>query len=44
MSLTPNGERALFLRDVANIRMDMDNVERLDLTALAGTDTSPSTT
>ncbi len=39
MSLTPNGSRALFLRDVANIRMDMDNVERLDLTALAGPDT-----
>ena len=37
MSLTPNGGRALFLRDVANIRMDMDNVERLDLTALGGT-------
>ena len=31
--------RALFLRDVANIRMDMDNVERLDLTALGGADT-----
>jgi RTX calcium-binding nonapeptide repeat (4 copies) len=39
MSLTPNGRRALFLRDVADIRMDMDNVERLDLTALEGTDT-----
>jgi Ca2+-binding RTX toxin-like protein len=39
MSLTPNGGRALFLRDVANIRMDMDGVERLDLTALGGTDT-----
>jgi hypothetical protein len=39
MQLTPNGGRALFLRDVANIRMDMDNVERLDLTALGGSDT-----
>jgi Ca2+-binding RTX toxin-like protein len=39
MSLTPNGSRSLFLRDVANIRMDMDNVERLDLTALDGVDT-----
>ncbi|MGI9031609.1 MAG: calcium-binding protein [Ilumatobacteraceae bacterium] len=38
MSLSPNGERSLFLRDVANIRMDMDNVEQLDLTALGGTD------
>jgi hypothetical protein len=39
MSLSPNGERSLFLRDVGNIRMDMDGVERLDLTALAGVDT-----
>jgi hypothetical protein len=39
MQLVPNGERSLFLRDVANIRMDMDGVERLDLTALGGTDT-----
>jgi hypothetical protein len=39
MSLSPNGGRSLFLRDVANIRMDMDGVEKLDLTALAGVDT-----
>ena len=39
MSLSANGERSLFLRDVANIRMDMDGVERLDLTALGGVDT-----
>jgi hypothetical protein len=39
MSLSANGQRSLFLRDVANIRMDMDNVERLDLTTLGGTDT-----
>ena len=38
MSLTPNGERSLFLRDIANIRMDMDGVEALDLTALGGND------
>jgi hypothetical protein len=38
MSLAPNGARTLFLRDVANIRMDMDGVEALDLTALGGTD------
>jgi hypothetical protein len=38
MSLSPNGERSVFLRDVANIRMDMDGVEALDLTALGGTD------
>ena len=39
MSLSPDGERSLFLRDAANIRMDMDNVEQLDLTALGGIDT-----
>jgi hypothetical protein len=39
MELVPNGSRALFLRDVANIRMDMDGVEQLDLTALGGIDT-----
>lgn len=38
MSLSPNGERSLFVRDVATIRMDMDGVEQLDLTALGGTD------
>jgi hypothetical protein len=38
MQLTPNGSRALFLRDIANIRMDMDGVERLDLTALGSAD------
>jgi hypothetical protein len=39
MSLSAENGRSIFLRDVANIRMDMDDVERLDLTALAGTDT-----
>jgi hypothetical protein len=39
MSLSANGHRSLFLRDVGNIRMDMNNVEKLDLTALGGTDT-----
>ncbi len=38
MTLQGNGRRALFLRDVANIRMDMRGVERLDLTALGGAD------
>jgi len=33
MSLSPNGERSLFLRNVANIRINMNGVERLDLTA-----------
>ena len=39
MSLSAEGRRAVFLRDVANIRMDMDDVEKLDLTALGGSDT-----
>jgi len=39
MSLSPNGERTLFLRNVGTIRMDMNGVERLDLTALGGADT-----
>lgn len=39
MSLSVEGRRSVFLRDVANIRMDMDDVEQLDLTALGGTDT-----
>jgi hypothetical protein len=39
MSLSPNGGRSLFLRDAGTIRMDMDGVERLDLTALGGADT-----
>jgi hypothetical protein len=39
MQLVPNGQRSLFLRDVANIRMDMLSVEQLDLTALGGVDT-----
>jgi hypothetical protein len=39
MRLSPDGRRAQFLRDVGNIRMDMNDVERLDLTALDGVDT-----
>jgi Ca2+-binding RTX toxin-like protein len=39
MRLSADGRRSLFLRDVGNIRMDMDDVERLDLTALEGVDT-----
>ena len=38
MSLTANGERSLFLREPAAIRMDMDRVERLDLTTLGAAD------
>jgi hypothetical protein len=39
MSLSPNGERSLFLRSPGTVRMDMNGVERLDLTALGGADT-----
>jgi hypothetical protein len=38
MSLSANGKAAVFLRNLGNIRMDMDGVERLDLHALGGTD------
>jgi hypothetical protein len=39
MALSANGTRSLFFRDAGNIRMDMNEVERLDLTALGGADT-----
>ena len=39
MSLSAEGDRAVFLRDQGNIRMDMDRVERLDLTTLGAADT-----
>jgi hypothetical protein len=39
MSLSANGERSLFVREPAGIRMDMDRVERLDLTTLGAVDT-----
>jgi Ca2+-binding RTX toxin-like protein len=38
MRLSPNGERSVFTRNVGNIRMDMDHVERLELHALGGVD------
>jgi Ca2+-binding RTX toxin-like protein len=38
MSLSPDGERSVFRRDIANIVMDMIRVERLDLRALGGAD------
>jgi hypothetical protein len=38
MQLLPEGGRAVFLRDPATIRMDMDGVEQLDLAALGGVD------
>jgi Ca2+-binding RTX toxin-like protein len=38
MSLSADGGRAVFLRDLGLIRMDMGHVERLDLAALGGAD------
>jgi Ca2+-binding RTX toxin-like protein len=38
MSLSANGSAAVFLRDVANIRMDLNNIELFDLQALGGVD------
>jgi Ca2+-binding RTX toxin-like protein len=39
MSLSADGSRAVFLRDLGLIRMDMDDVERFDLATLGGVDT-----
>ena len=33
-----NGGRAIFFRDVANVTMDLDDVERIDFHALGGAD------
>jgi Ca2+-binding RTX toxin-like protein len=39
MAASANGGRVLFTRDVANIVMDLDDVEAIDAKALGGTDT-----
>ena len=39
MSLSANGDNAVFLRDLGNVRMDLDGVENVDVKALGGTDT-----
>jgi hypothetical protein len=39
MAATANGGRVLFTRDLGNIIMDIDDVEAIDVRALAGTDT-----
>ena len=39
MSLSANGPSAVFLRNLGNIRMDLDGVERLDLATFGGVDT-----
>ena len=38
MSLSANGQSAVFLRSPGNIRMDLDGVERLDLATFGGSD------
>ena len=39
MDISALGERVRFFRDVANINMDLNDVERIDVRALGGTDT-----
>jgi Ca2+-binding RTX toxin-like protein len=36
--VSPNGERVRFFRDVANITMDLNDTERIDVQALGGAD------
>ena len=38
IDILANGGRALFLRNVANVTMDMDDVEKIDFSALGGAD------
>ena len=38
IDILANGGRALFLRNVANVTMDMDDVEKIDFRALGGAD------
>ncbi|TPQ32104.1 calcium-binding protein [Bradyrhizobium guangdongense] len=39
INISANGSRALFTRDVANIAMDLNGVERIQFNALGGADT-----
>jgi Ca2+-binding RTX toxin-like protein len=39
VTLSPNGGRVLFHRDVANVTMDLNDVEGIDFNALGGVDT-----
>jgi Ca2+-binding RTX toxin-like protein len=39
VTVTPNGGRVVFFRDVAAVTMDLDDVESIDLNALGGVDT-----
>jgi Ca2+-binding RTX toxin-like protein len=38
VDVVPNGGRVLFIRNVANVVMDLDDVENIDFRALGGTD------
>ena len=38
INIVANGGRALFLRDVANVTMDLNDVERIEFRALGGAD------
>ena len=44
VDVSANGNRLTFFRNPGNITMDTAGVERVDFNALAGTDSSPSTT
>src|SRR5262249_45564540 len=39
IDISPNGSRVRFFRDVGNITMDLNGVERIDFNALASADT-----
>jgi Ca2+-binding RTX toxin-like protein len=39
IDISANGSRVRFFRDVANVTMDLDDVERIDFNALGGADT-----
>jgi Ca2+-binding RTX toxin-like protein len=38
ITISANGGRAIFFRDIANVTMDLDDVERIDFRALGGAD------
>ena len=38
INIVPNGGRVLFTRDIANVTMDLDDVESIDFRALGGAD------
>ena len=39
IDISANGERVRFFRDIANVTMDLNDVERIDFNALGGADT-----